>query len=269
MNLSLTKPIVFFDLEATGLTIGLDRIVEICLLKVSVDNSTEIRTWKINPEMPIPDKVSKLHGIYDKDVVGCPTMKDIGPQIMQFIGNADLAGYNSNKFDVPMLVEELLRAELDFDLKNRKLVDVQNIFHVMEPRNLTAAYKFYCGKPLENAHTAEADTTATYEIFKAQLERYENTELVDDKGVAYKPVVNNIAKLSEISPMKNKFVDLAGRLTYNEKGQEVFNFGKHKDKPVVEIFEKEPSYYNWMMNGDFPLYTKRILTQIRLGMLKK
>lgn len=269
MKLNLTKPIVFFDLECTGLTIGLDRIVEICMLKVNIDNSTEVHTWKINPEMPIPDKVSKLHGIYDKDVVDCPTMKQIAPQILQFIGNSDLAGYNSNKYDVPMLVEELLRAEVDFDLKNRKLVDVQNIFHVMEPRNLAAAYKFYCNKSLENAHTAEADTTATFEIFKAQIERYENTELEDEKGNKYKPVVNNIAKLSEITTQKNKFVDLAGRIVYNEKGIECFNFGKHKDKTVVEVFEKEPSYYNWMMNGDFPLYTKRILTQIRLGMMKK
>ena len=168
-----------------------------------------------------------------------------------------------------MLVEELLRAEADFDLKNRKLVDVQNIFHVMEPRNLSAAYKFYCDKSLENAHTAEADTVATYEIFKAQLARYENTELEDETGKKFKPVVNDIAKVSEITNNRNKNVDLAGRIIYNEKGQEVFNFGKHKDKPVIEVFEKEPSYYNWMMNGDFALYTKKILTQIRLGMMKK
>lgn len=269
MKLNLSKPLVFFDLEATGLTIGLDRIVEICLLKVNVDNSTESRTWRINPEMPIPEKVSKLHGIYDKDVVGCPTIKEAAPQIIQFIGNADLAGYNSNKYDVPLLMEELLRADADFDLRNRKLVDVQNIFHVMEPRNLSAAYKFYCNRSLENAHTAEADTVATYEIFKAQLERYEHTELEDEKGNKYKPVVNDVSKLSEITTAKNKFVDLAGRIVYNDKGIEVFNFGKHKDKPVTEVFEKEPSYYNWMMNGDFPLYTKKILTQIRLGMLKK
>lgn len=269
MNIHLSKPLIFFDLEATGLTIGLDRIVEICILKVETDNSTEIKTWRINPEMPIPEKVSKLHGIYDKDIADSPTIKDAAPQIVQFIGNADIAGFNSNKYDVPMLVEELLRAEVDFDLKNRRLVDVQNIFHVMEPRNLSAAYKFYCDKVLENAHTAEADTIATYEIFKAQLERYKDTELKDENGNAYKPVVNDVAKLSEITTSKNRFADLAGRIVYNEQGVEVFNFGKHKDKPVTEVFQKEPSYYNWMMNGDFPLYTKKILTQIRLGMLKK
>jgi len=269
MKLNLTKPIVFFDLEATGLIIGLDRIVEICLLKVNVDNSTDTKTWRINPEMPIPEKISKLHGIYYKDIADAPTIKQLGPQIIQFIGNADLAGFNSNKYDVPMLVEELLRAEVDFDLKNRRLVDVQNIFHVMEPRNLSAAYKFYCNKNLENAHSAEADTVATYEIFKAQLARYEKTEMTDENGNKFIPVVNDIAKLSEITNNRNKNADLAGRIIYNESGVEVFNFGKHKDKPVVEVFEKEPSYYNWMMNGDFPLYTKKLLTQIRLGMMKK
>jgi DNA polymerase-3 subunit epsilon len=269
MNIHLNKPLVFFDLEATGLTIGLDRIVEICILKVETDNSTEIKTWRINPEMPIPEKVSKLHGIYDKDIADCPTIREAAPQIVQFIGNADLAGFNSNKYDVPMLVEELLRADVDFDLKNRRLIDVQNIFHVMEPRNLSAAYKFYCDKILENAHTAEADTIATYEILKAQLERYKDSELKDENGNAYKPVVNDVTKLSEITTSKNRFADLAGRIVYNEQGAEVFNFGKHKDKAVTEVFQKEPSYYNWMMNGDFPLYTKKILTQIRLSMLKK
>ena len=184
-----------------------------------------------------------------------------------FIGNSDLAGFNSNKFDVPFLVEEFLRAEVDFDLKNRKLVDVQNIFHFMEPRNLKAAYKFYCGKELINAHSAEADTVATYEIFVAQLERYENSELKDEKGNSYNPVKNDIASLSVLTA-KTKNADLAGRIVFNENNVEVFSFGKHKDKPVTEVFEKEPSYYNWMMQGDFPLYTKRIITQIRLGMKK-
>ncbi len=268
MKLNLNKPIVFFDLETTGLTIGFDRIVEISLLKVNMDNTTDQKTWRVNPEMPMPEKISILLGIKDEDLKDCPTIKQLAPQIVQFIGNADLAGYNSNKFDVPMLVEELLRAEVEFDLKNRKLVDVQNIFHVMEPRNLSAAYKFYCSKNLENAHTAHADTLATYEIFLSQLDRYKDTEIEDDKGNKIKPVVNDIAKLSEITTNRNRNADLAGRIVFNEKGQEVFNFGKHKDKPVVEVFEKEPSYYNWMMNGDFPLYTKKILTQIRLGMKK-
>lgn len=268
MHIHLTKPLVFLDIEATGLIIGHDRIVEICLLKVNVDNSTEIKTLRINPEMPIPDKVSKLHGIYDKDIVDALTFKQAAPALLSFIGNADMAGYNSNKFDIPLLVEEFMRVEADFDLKGRRLVDVQNIFHFMEPRNLAAAYRFYCNQNLENAHTAEADVKATYEIFKAQLQKYENTELEDDKGNKFKPVQNEIGKLSELSA-KSKNVDLAGRIVYNEKGIEVFAFGKHKDKSVEDVFTKEPSYYNWMMQGDFPLYTKRILTQIRLRMKTK
>lgn len=268
MDLNLTKPIVFLDIEATGLIIGHDRIVEICLLKVNVDNSTEIKTIRINPEMPIPDKVSKIHGIYDKDVQNSPNFKAAASEITRFIGNADLAGYNSNKYDIPLLVEELMRVEADFDLKGRKLVDVQNIFHFMEPRNLSAAYKFYCSKPLENAHSAEADVIATYEVFKAQLEKYKETTVEDDKGNSYVPVQNDIPKLSELTT-KTKNVDLAGRIIYNEQGVEVFAFGKHKDKAVEEVFTKEPSYYNWIMQGDFPLYTKRVITQIRLRMKNK
>ncbi|HWY11882.1 MAG TPA: exonuclease domain-containing protein [Bacteroidia bacterium] len=267
MKLNLTRPIVFFDLETTGLNIGSDRIVEVCLHKVNTDNSTETKTWRVNPQIPIPIFISKIHGIFDKDVAGCPTFKELAPQLSTFIGNADLAGFNSNKFDVPFLVEEFLRAEVDFDLKNRKLVDVQNIFHFMEPRNLKAAYKFYCDKDLINAHSAEADTIATYEIFVAQLERYENTEIKDERGNLYIPVKNDISILSTLTA-KTKNADLAGRIIFNENGIEVFSFGKHKDKPVTEVFEKEPSYYNWMMQGDFPLYTKRIITQIRLGMKK-
>ncbi len=265
MHLNLTKPLAFFDLETTGINVGSDRIVEISIMRVNPDNSTDILTKKVNPTIPIPEFNSKIHGIYDKDVIGCPTFKELAPQLAQFLINCDLAGFNSNKFDVPMLVEEFLRAEIDFDLKNRKLIDVQNIFHLMEPRNLSAAYKFYCDKPLENAHTAEADTIATYEIFKAQLERYQNVEQVDEKGNVFKPVKNDMAVLSELTA-RTKNADLAGRIAFNDKGQEVFNFGKHKDKPVREVFEKEPSYYNWMMQGDFPLYTKKIITQIRLSM---
>lgn len=265
MNINLTKPLIFIDLETTGLTIGVDRIVEICLLKVNIDNTTLTKTLRINPEMPIPDKVSKIHGIYDKDIVDAPTFKHVAAELIQFIGNADFAGYNSNKFDIPLLVEEFMRVEADFDLQGRKLIDVQNIFHFMEPRNLSAAYKFYCDKPLVNAHSAEADTVATYEIFKAQLQRYQATEVEDEKGNKIIPVVNDVNKLSELTT-KTKNADLAGRIIYNEKGVEVFNFGKHKDKPVTEVFKTEPGYYSWMMNGDFPLYTKRIITQIRLKM---
>lgn len=265
MNIKLNKSIIFLDIEATGLSIGSDRIVEICLLKVNPDNSTEIKTERINPEMPIPELVSKIHGIYDADVANCPTFKQLAPALLKFIGNSDFAGYNSNKYDIPLLAEEFLRAEVDFDLEGRNLVDVQNIFHIMEPRNLSAAYKFYCNKTIENAHSAEADVVATFEIFKAQLDRYKDSELVDEKGNATKPVVNDISKLADFTA-KTKNVDLAGRIVYNEKGQEVFSFGKHKDKPVTEVFAKEPSYYSWMMNGDFPLYTKKVLTKIRLKM---
>ena len=265
MKLNLTKPLAFFDLETTGINIGSDRIVEISIVRVNIDNSTDILTKKINPTIPIPIATSKIHGIYDKDIIDAPTFKEVAGQFFQFIANCDLAGFNSNKFDVPLLAEEFLRAEIDFDLKNRKLIDVQNIFHIMEPRNLTAAYKFYCGKPLENAHSAEADTVATYEIFKAQLKHYENTQLTDEKGNTYSPVINDMNVLSELTA-KTKNADLAGRIVFNDKGVEVFAFGKHKDKPVTEVFEKEPSYYSWMMQGDFPLYTKKIITQIRLSM---
>ena len=265
MNIKLNKPIIFLDLEATGLSIGSDRIVEICLLKLNIDNSTETKTQKINPEMPIPDVVSQIHGIYDKDVIDCQTFKQAAPELLRFIGNADFAGYNSNKYDIPLLAEEFLRAELDFDLEGRKLVDVQNIFHFMEPRNLIAAYKFYCNKPLVNAHSAEADVLATFEIFKAQIQRYEGVEVEDAKGNRSVPIVNDIPKLSELTS-KSKNADLAGRIVFNENGEEVFAFGKHKDKPVIEVFKKEPSYYNWMMQGDFPLYTKKIITKIRLKM---
>jgi len=265
MNIKLNKPIIFLDLEATGLSIGSDRIVEICLLKLNIDNSTETKTQKINPEMPIPDVVSQIHGIYDKDVIDCQTFKQAAPELLRFIGNADFAGYNSNKYDIPLLAEEFLRAELDFDLEGRKLVDVQNIFHFMEPRNLSAAYKFYCNKPLVNAHSAKAEVLKTFEIFKAQIQRYEGVEVEDAKGNRSVPIVNDIPKLSELTS-KSKNADLAGRIVFNENGEEVFAFGKHKDKPVIEVFKKEPSYYNWMMQGDFPLYTKKIITKIRLKM---
>lgn len=265
MQLHLTKPLAFFDLETTGISVGSDRIVEICILKVGIDNKVDILTRRVNPTIPIPLFNSKIHGIYDADVKDCPTFKELAPQLAQFIGNSDLAGFNSNKFDVPLLVEEFLRADVDFDLKNRRLVDVQNIFHVMEPRNLGAAMKFYCNKTLENAHSAEADTVATYEIFKAQLERYKDTQVEGENGQLYTPVQNDVQVLSELTA-RTKNADLMGRIVFNEEGVEVFNFGKHKDKPVREVFEKEPSYYNWMMNGDFPLYTKKIITQIRLSM---
>lgn len=250
MNLILNKPIVFFDLETTGVNVAADRIVEISILKLHPDGKKEVKTRRVNPEMPIPKGSSEIHGIYDEDVKDEPTFKAIAKSLAQFIGNSDLAGFNSNKFDVPLLMEEFLRVGVDFDLKARKLVDVQNIFHKMEQRTLVAAYKFYCGKELENAHSAEADIKATYEVLESQVDKYDELE-------------NNIDFLAEFST-RNKTADLMGRIIYNEDGIEVFNFGKHKNQPVAEIFEKEPSYYNWMMNGDFPRYTKKVLTEIKL-----
>lgn len=267
MKLNLTRPLAFIDIETTGLNVATDRVIEICILKVNVDNTTEIKTMRINPEMPISPESSRITGITDEDVKNCPTFKQVANQLAQFISNSDIAGYNSNKFDVPLLLEEFLRAEVDFDLSNRKLIDVQNIFHYMEPRTLSAAYKFYCDKKIENAHNAEADIKATYEVFLAQLERYADKPVEDSKGNMIVPIKNDMNVLSEFSS-KTKNVDLAGRIVYNEKGVEVFAFGKHKDKSVIDIFEKEPSYYNWMMNGDFPLYTKKVITQIRLKMKK-
>ena len=250
MNLKLSKPLAFFDLETTGLNIASDRIVEISIVKIMPNGDKEIKTKLINPTIPIPKEVSLVHGITDEDVKDKATFKEVAHELNQFIEGCDLAGYNSNKFDIPLLAEEFLRAEIDFDVSKRNLIDVQNIFHKMERRTLSAAYKFYCGKELKDAHSAEADTTATYEILEAQIGMYDD--------------LNGDAKfLGEFSQM-TKNVDLLGRIVYNSKGVEVFNFGKHKGKPVVEILEKEPGYYSWMMNGDFPLYTKKVLTAIRL-----
>lgn len=267
MQINLTRPLAFIDLETTGVNVASDRIVEISILKISTDNSNSVKTMRINPGMPIPEASSRIHKIFDADIKDCPLFKQVAAQLANFIGNADIAGYNSNKFDVPLLLEEFLRAEVDFDLTSRRLIDVQNIFHFMEPRTLSAAYKFYCNKTIENAHSAEADIKATYEVFLAQLEKYQNTQVDDGKGNLITPVKNDMQVLCELTA-KTKNADLAGRIVFNEKGIEVFGFGKHKDKSVTEVFEKEPSYYNWMMNGDFPLYTKKIITQIRLRMKK-
>jgi len=250
MNLKLSKPLAFFDLETTGLNIATDRIVEISIVKIMPNGDKEIKTKLINPTIPIPQEVSLVHGITNEDVKDKATFKEVAHELYQFIDGCDLAGYNSNRFDVPLLAEEFLRAEIDFDVSKRNLIDVQNIFHKMEKRTLSAAYKFYCGKELIDAHSAEADTTATFEILDAQVAKYD--ELKADAKF-----------LGEFSQM-TKNVDLLGRIVYNKDGVEVFNFGKHKGKAVVEILEKEPGYYAWMMNGDFPLYTKKVLTAIRL-----
>ncbi len=263
MDLILTHPIAFFDLETTGIKVATDRIVEICILKVNPDGSTKIKTKRVNPEMPIPPEVTAIHGIRDEDVKDAPKFREIAHELMQFLVNCDLAGYNSNHFDIPLIVEEFLRADVDFDLKGRRFVDVQNIFHKMEPRNLSAALKFYCDKELVNAHSAEADTVATYEILKAQLDRYKDVRIKDKKGNLIQPVINDISALSEFSFL-SKNVDLIGHIVYNEKNIEVFNFGKHKGKPVEEVFSSEPSYYDWIMKSEFPRSTKKVVTSIKL-----
>ena len=266
MQLKLTRPIAFFDLETTGVNVASDRIVELSILKISPDGSKEVKTKRINPTIPIPVQSSLIHGIYDNDIANEPTFKSIAKSLSTFLNDCDLAGYNSNKFDVPSLVEEFMRAEVDFDIKGRKLVDVQNIFHQMEQRTLKAAYKFYCGKDIINAHSAQADIEATYEVLLAQLDKYENVEIEDKAGKKITPVVNNVDALHEFTYL-TKNVDLAGRIIFNDKGVEVFNFGKHTGKAVEDVLKAEPSYYSWMMNGDFPLYTKKMLTSIKLRAL--
>lgn len=250
MQLNLNKPICFFDLETTGVNITNDRIVEISVLKVFPDGSEELKTWLVNPGIPIPKEVTEIHGITDADVADKPTFKDLAKEINNMIKDSDLGGFNSNRFDIPLLAEEMLRAEVDFDMKNRVSVDVQTIFHKMEQRTLSAAYKFYCDKELEGAHGAEADTYATYEVLKAQIKKYDAIE-------------NDTKFLAEFSSRK-KFADFAGFITYNKKGEECFSFGKHKGKLVIEVLEKEPGYFGWLLNADFPLYTKKVLTAIKL-----
>lgn len=263
MKLNLKRPIVFFDIESTGVDVAVDRIVEISFLKLFPDGKRESLTMKINPTIPIPLSSSLIHGIYDKDVVDALTFKDLAKQFSAFLANCDLGGYNSNKFDIPILAEEFLRAEVDFDLKGRSMVDVQNIFHQMEQRTLKAAYKFYCGKELIGAHGAEADINATYDVLLAQLAKYENVEIENKAGKKVIPVVNDVKALHDFT-MTNSNADLAGRIIFDEQGREVFNFGKHKGKAVVDVFKSEPSYYSWMMNSEFPLYTKKVLTSIKL-----
>ena len=267
MQLKLTKPIIFFDLETTGVQVGHDHIVEICLHRVMPDGSTDTRVERVRPAdaegntIHIPEVTTAVHGITDADVADRPTFRELAPSLKEYIGDADLAGYNSNKFDVPLLVEEFLRAGIDFDLSVRHLVDVQNIFHQMEQRTLVAAYKFYCHKDLENAHSAAADTIATYEVLQAQLDRYQGVDYKDRNGKVTQPVVNDMAALSRFT-CNSQWADLVGHIGYDAQHREVFNFGKHKGVPVEQVFEQEPSYYDWMMKSDFPLSTKKLITQI-------
>jgi len=255
MSLQLKKPLVFLDLETTGVNVGSDRIVEISMLKIHPSGTRESKTYKVNPTIPIPAESSAIHKIFDADVKDLPTFRELAKEINAFLGGADLAGYNSNKFDIPVLIEEFARAEMHFDMSDRKLVDVQNIFHKMEQRTLVAAYKFYCNKDLEQAHSAEADTLATFEVLVSQLAKYESLK-------------NDVDFLSQFSSV-TKNVDLAGRIVFNDKGEEVFNFGKYKGRKVSEIFRQEPSYYDWMMKGDFGTNTKNVITQLRLKEFNK
>ena len=254
MELKLTKPLCFFDLEATGTNVAKDRIVEVSILKIFPNGNRESKTWLVNPTVPISKEVVAIHGISNEKVANEPTFKELAPAINEMIKGCDLAGYNSNRYDIPLLAEEMLRAGVDFEMKNTLAVDVQTIFHKMEQRTLSAAYKFYCGKNLEGAHSAEVDTEATYEVLKSQLEMY------DDK------LQNDVKWLSEFSSQKN-CADIAGFIIYDKKGREVFSFGKYKGKCVEDILEQEPGYFGWFQNADFPLYTKKVLTAIKLRKL--
>lgn len=265
MKLNLKKPLAFFDIEATGLNVTKDRIVEISVLKINTNDTKESRTWLLNPDYPICEEAAAVHGYTNDDLADKPLFKQVAKEISRFLANCDLAGYNSLKFDIPMLVEEFLRAGVDFEIKNRRLVDVQNIFMKMEQRTLKAAYRFYLDKELRNAHTAEADTNATFEILEAQLDRYENTEFTDREDNVSIPVVNDIQSLHNFSSHKRN-ADLIGQIIFDKNDNEVFNFGKHKGKKVEDVFTKEPAYYSWMMKADFPQYTKNLLTNIKLRM---
>lgn len=266
MVLNLRNPLAFFDLETTGINISKDRIVELAIIKVMPDGEEFKKVLRLNPTIPIPIESSLIHGIYDKDIENEPTFKSIAKTLAKFLEGADLSGFNIIKFDVPMLVEEFLRADVNFSIENRKLIDSQKIFHLMEKRNLTSAYKFYCNKKLENAHSAEMDTRASLEVLEAQIERYQGQTVFDGLDKEIGNIDNNMATLHELTA--SNMVDLAGRMIKKEDNI-VFNFGKHRGKKVTSVLEQEPSYYEWIMNGDFPLDTKRRLTEIRLKSFKK
>ncbi|HMM10669.1 MAG TPA: 3'-5' exonuclease [Bacteroidales bacterium] len=263
MQLNLKRPLAFFDLETTGLNITNDRIIEISILKVHPDGREEQKSWRVNPGIPIPTTSTVFHGITDEQVQGLPSFHAIAHDVARFLAGCDLAGYNAIKFDLPMLVEEFLRCDVPFDISNRYLIDVQNIFMKMEPRNLRGAYRFYCQKELVNAHSAEADTRATFEILKAQLDRYHQAEYIDPAGNVSKPVENDMKILHEFSA-HHRNADLNGQIIFDDQHREVLNFGKHKGKLVEDVFRDEPSYYDWMMKGEFPLFTKKLITAIKL-----
>jgi len=250
MQLKLKRSLAFIDLETTGINITTDRIVEISVLKVTPEGIEEWMSSRINPEMPIPAASTAIHGISDEDVVSAPTFRETAKNLSAFLEGCDLAGYNALKFDIPVLAEEFLRVNVDFNFKKRRYIDVQVIFFKKEQRTLSAAYKFYCNKSIINAHSSKADTEATYEVLKAQLDMYTDLE-------------NDVEKLSDFSAHHTS-ADFVGRIIYDENGVEIFNFGKHKGKKVEQVFKDEPAYYSWIMNGDFPLYTKKVITEIKL-----
>lgn len=268
MNLNLKRPIAFFDLETTGLNPVHDRIIEISVLKINTNGEEEQKTWLINPECKIPPQTTAVHHITDEDVADCPTFKQLAPNISKFFSSCDIAGYNILKFDLPFLMEEFLRAGVDFDIKSRNLIDVMNIFMKMEPRTLKGAYRFFLNKELEDAHSASADTMATYEVMMAMLDKYHDVEYTDNKGVTSVPVQNDMQSLAAFSS-HNKNADLMGQIVFDDEGKEVFKFGKYKDVRVEDVFRKEPQYYDWIMKSDFPEYTKKVLTAIKLRMSGK
>jgi DNA polymerase III subunit epsilon len=267
MQLHLKNPICFFDLETTGISISRDRIIEIAMIKLMPNNEIHRKTTLLNPTIPIPLETSLIHGLYDKDVKDKPTFKDVAKEYARFLEGSDLAGFNILKFDVPMLVEEFLRAGIEFDYTRKRIIDAQKIFHLMEKRTLSAAYRFYLNKDMENSHTAEADADACMEILKAQVSKYEGEEVTDSLGNKIGVISNDMDALNKLS--LSNLVDLAGRMARNSQGEEIFNFGKHRNKKVMTILKEEPSYYEWIMNGDFSLDTKRKLTEIRLKGFKK
>ncbi len=267
MNLKLKNALAVFDLETTGINVIKDRIVEISILKIIPDGSRQLYTKRVNPTVPIPIETSMIHGIYEEDIKNAPTFRELAKEIAKFLEGADLCGFNVLRFDLPLLVEEFLRVDIPFNIENRKLVDAQKIFHMMEPRTLSAAYKFYCGKELIDAHSAEADTIATFEVLDAQVGKYQGVEIKDKDGKMITPVKDDVNSLHQITA--SKMIDLAGRMVYNAKGEAVFNFGKHKNKPVLEVLSKEPGYYDWMMKNEFSLNTKQKLTEIKLSQFNK
>lgn len=265
MELNLKRPIAFFDLETTGLNPSHDRIVEMSVLKINVNGDEEQRVWLLNPEKPISAESTSVHGYTNEMVADKPTFREKAKEIASFFGNADLAGYNILKFDLPMLVEEFLRVDYDFDLKDRHFIDVMNIFMKMEPRTLKGAYRFFCNAELEGAHGAMTDTKATYDILRAMLDHYQGVDYEDARGKRSQGPVNNMVQLAEFSA-HHKNADLSGQIIFDEEGVETFMFGKHKGERVENVFRREPAYYDWIMKNDFPLYTKKVVTAIKLRM---